>query len=153
MGVRPHPLWDGTHDPGLDFQDRPSHRGPRPHSLGSRPSTSRPAKAIDDLGAATCSCTVATTPPGEYETMTKATARPQRAGQLVNHHHADSAVTTGTATSATPQRDGGEKATMMTNTRTCDDARTRHACLQAKYTCFSLPWAHDHSVGRTLLYM
>jgi hypothetical protein len=109
LGVRPHPLWDGAHDPALDFLDRPSHRGPRPHSLGSMPSTSWPAKVTDDLGAATCSRTIATTPPGEQETMTKATARPQRAGQLVNHHHANSVVTTGTIASATPRRDVGAR--------------------------------------------
>jgi len=28
--------------------------------------------------------------------------------------------------------------------RTCHDARTRQACLQAKFTYFSLPQAHDH---------
>ena len=59
----------------------------------------RPAKATDDLGAATFSRTVAATPPGEQETITKATVRPRHAGQLVNHHCANGAVTTGTVAS------------------------------------------------------
>jgi hypothetical protein len=37
------------------------------------------------------------------------------------------------------------------HTRTCNDTRTRRACLQAKLTCFSLPRAHDHLAGRTPL--
>jgi hypothetical protein len=37
------------------------------------------------------------------------------------------------------------------HTWTCDDGRIRQACLQAKFTCFSLPWAHNRLVRKTSL--
>jgi hypothetical protein len=46
----------------------------------SRPLAPWPRRATHDLEAATCSLVVATTPPGEQKTMTKATTRPHRAG-------------------------------------------------------------------------
>ena len=49
-----------------------------------------------DLEVATYSLTITMTLLGEQETMTKATARPYRIGQLVNHRHANSVVTTST---------------------------------------------------------
>jgi hypothetical protein len=49
---------------------------------------------IDDPEAATYSRIATMAPPGEHEMMMKAMARPCHVGQLVNHHHANSAITT-----------------------------------------------------------
>jgi hypothetical protein len=50
----------------------------------------------DDPRVATYSHTDATSPPREREMMTTATASSHRTRQLMNHHRANSAVTTGT---------------------------------------------------------
>jgi hypothetical protein len=86
----------GRTTPALTLQDLLSRRGPRPGNPGSRSAASRPEKATSDPRAAACSLTVATTPPGEQETMMKDAARPHHTGQLVNHRHANRADMTGT---------------------------------------------------------
>jgi hypothetical protein len=63
-GTWPHPLRDGAHDLGLDFQNRPSRRGPWPRSPRLRPPALR-AKVTNNPAAATYSRTVTMTPPGE----------------------------------------------------------------------------------------
>jgi hypothetical protein len=93
------PTMGWAHNPGLDFQDRTSHQGPRPRGLGSRPPAPRPAKATDDPRVSTCSLIVTTMLLVEQETMTKATTSSRRTGQRVNHHCANSAVTTDTVAS------------------------------------------------------
>jgi len=54
------------------------------------------------------------TPPGEQETMTKATAGPRRAKQLVNQHNANIVFTTSTVASRHDMPGRGSKTTTTT---------------------------------------
>ena len=74
--------------------------------------SSASSKTTNDLGAATNS---RTTLPDDQEAMTKATARPRRTRELVNHRHAYSATTTGTVAPRHPMPLCGRK-TMTTTT-------------------------------------
>jgi hypothetical protein len=67
--------------------------------LGVEATGSATSKAANDRGVATYSLIVAMMPPGEQETMMKATASSRRMGQLTNPHRANSTVTTSTVAS------------------------------------------------------